>query len=118
METRKTSTWNEVVSAFVQCSYKAYLELAGQRGRPPDIARCLTKRANRHRRAAIETIRNSFARDQVFDGRTALTDALRSRTARLVTNVAATHEGHAVHGDALLLEPLDRVGGKRAKPDC
>ena len=114
METRKTPSWNEVLSGFIQCSYKAYLELAGQRGRPPDIARCLSKRAKRHRRVATQTIRNSFARDQIFDGRTTLTDALRSRTARLVTNVTATYEGHAVHADALLLEPLD-LGDKRAQ---
>ena len=96
METRITPSWNEVLSAIVQCRYKACLGLAGQRGRPPDIARCLTKRAKRHRRVALETIRSSFAQDQVFDGRTALTHALQSRTARLVTNVEASHEGHAV----------------------
>ena len=115
METRKTPSWNEVLSAFVQCSYKAYLVLASHRGRQPDIARCLTKRAKRHRRFAIEKIRKSFAKDQVFDGRTALTEALRSRTARLITNVVVNHEGLAVLGDALLLEPLKRAGSMRAQ---
>ena len=113
METRESSTaWNEILSAFVQCRYKAYLKLAGQRGRPPDIARCLTKRAKRHRRVAIEAISSSFAPLQMFDGRTAFTPA-QSKTARLVTNVEASYEGHAVRGDALLLPSMPPAGAKK-----
>ena len=117
MGTRESSTaWNEILSAFVQCRYKAYLKLAGQRGRPPDIARCLTKRAKRHRRVAIEAISSSFAPLQMFDGRTAFTPA-QSKTTRLVTNVEASYEGRAVRGDALLLPSMPPAGAKKPQVD-
>ena len=98
-----STSWNELIFAFIQCDLKAYLKLHGKSGRKPDIELQLQKKAKEQRRAALKKIVDKHDSSHIFDSPPMLLDASRSGS-HIITNAIITHEDIPLHIDALLFK--------------
>lgn len=105
-------SWNELISSFIQCDFKAHLKLLGKSGQKPDIERQLSNKAKNYRRTALKKIVENHDSSHVVDSPPMLSDALRSGPC-IITNAIAIHEEIPLYVDALLLSKCQHLKSKK-----
>jgi predicted RecB family nuclease len=91
---------DDILLAFLQCNFKAYLKLRGEAGETSNYQRTQDRLAAAYKVVATEGLLRRHEGQLVVQGPPSLPDALQSGAA-LITDVVASEAGESCHMDAL-----------------